>query len=583
VYDAPSQEHKGSNPMTNGWSELTPTVSIEAEFWEIANDFGDPLELLREAISNSVDAGASWIRINFFVEEIEGAKSLVIEIEDDGCGMTYDVLSQDFWGLGFSQSRLDKGKIGEKGHGTKIYLRSDRVSVRTQSAGDANESVCENPMKALATRQCHHPRIRPIAKYQDHTGTFIRIEGYNKSERARFKQDAVRDYLLWFTKIGSVEKVFGIDRLANLKVFLRCLDVEEFEEVPFGHRFATEASNIHKLFDVFGLDAAEWFAKPFVWKERLEQLPEITYEAVIYVEGDRAKRSYNPMIRERIHGKSGKYRVSDRYGLWLCKDYIPIQRVNEWISGFGTGSNSFVLLHGFINCQTLKLTANRGSIANTDPKVVSELEKTIQRLVGEIDKDLNKNGLYTLLQWQTESRTLEQEKAEFDRRTKTVEQRKLVRVDGRVLLEPQNESELFGLLIAIYSMHPEIFDFEPLDYNTTRGIDIIARNKKLGRVADSKFWYVELKYLLKDNFNHAFKNLRWIVCWDFDKTVGEDTEFKSIEETDIRQLKKHKDAGHTSYFLDNPSKANKIQVLRLNQFLKEKLSLEFQTEAVSHD
>jgi hypothetical protein len=170
---------------------------------------------------------------------------------------------------------------------------------------------------------------------------------------------------------------------------------------------------------------------------------------------------------------------------------------------------------------------------NTDPKIMMELQKTVQHLVAEIDTDLNKNGLFTLLQWQSESRTLDQEKAEFDRRTKAVEKRKCARFDGHLFLEPQNESELFGLFVAIYSVKPDIFEFEPLDYNTTRGIDIIARNKTSDKVADSKFWYVELKYYLKGSFNHAFKNLRWIVCWDFEKNIRADSEFKSIEETDV--------------------------------------------------
>jgi hypothetical protein len=561
------------------WADVTPKVNLEAEFWETANDFGDPLELLREAISNSVDAGASWIRIGFFVEEIDGANSLVIELEDDGHGMTREVLAQDFWGLGFSPSRQDRDKIGEKGHGTKIYLRSERVIVRTQTGTDATESICDRPMRALATRKSHTPRIRSIEKYQDHSGTFIRIEDYNKSERSTFVQDRVKDYLIWFTKVGSVERMFGVEKLAQFKVFLKCLDVDDFVEIPFGHYFPEQNHDIQKLFDALNTEAGDWFCKQYRWEKRLEQLPDVTYEAVISVEGDRVKRAYNPMIRERARSDSGKYKVADRYGIWLCKDFIPIQQVNEWISGFGTGSNSFVLLHGFINCQTLKLTANRGSIANTDPKIMMELQKTVSNLVAEIDIDLNKNGLYTLLQWQSESRTLDQEKAEFDRRTKAVEKRKCGRFDGRLFLEPQNESELFGLFVAIYAIRPDIFEFEPLDYNTTRGIDVIARNKTNDSVADSTFWYVELKYYLKGSFNHAFKNLRWIVCWDFEKNIRADSEFKSIEETDVRRLQIHRDSnGKTSYFLENPGRANRIQVIRLAQFLKENLGMEFRDE-----
>jgi hypothetical protein len=562
------------------WEQLTPKVNQEAEFWEIANDFGDPLEILREAISNAIDAKASWVRIHFFVEEIEGARTLVIEIEDDGAGMIRDVLAQDFWGLGFSKSRDDKEKIGEKGHGTKIYLRSERIIVKTQTDTEANESICERPMRDLATRQAHKPRIRAIDKFQEHSGTFIRIEDYNKSERSTFVQDKVKDYLLWFTKMGSVERMFGVEKLADFRVYLKCLNASAFEEIPFGHPFPTPNSDIEKLFTQYQADAGDWFCKRYEWNESLQELPDVTFQAIISVEGDRLKRSYNPMIRERVRGDSDKYKVADRYGIWLCKDFIPIQQVNEWISGFGTGSNSFVLLHGFVNCQTLKLTANRGSIANTDPKVTTELQKAVQRLVAHVDKDLNQKGLYTLIQWQNESRTLEQEKSEFDRRTKTIERRRTASLDDRLFLEPQNESELFGLLIAIYYLRPNIFEFEPLDYNTTRGIDIIARNKTSSRVADSKFWYVELKYQLKDTFNHAFKNLRWIVCWNFDKGVGENSEFRAIEENDVRRLRSHKDSeGKTSYFLDNPGAAIKIQVIQFEEFLKEKLGMEFRAES----
>lgn len=566
--------------MSNEWIEIKPQVNEHAEFFEIANDFGDPLEILREAIANSIDAGATWVRIAFTVEEIEGAATLVLQIDDNGSGMSFEILSNDFWGLGFSRAREDKDKIGEKGHGTKIYLRSERVVVRTQAVDEAAESLCDRPMRSLTKRECHSPRIRKIDKYQDTTGTSIRIEGYNQNERSQFVQDVVKDYLLWFTKVGSIESVFGIDRFSGFKVYLKCLDVDDFEEISFGHVFPPENSNIERLFDAHGPDAAALFVKTHKWEGRLERLPEVTFEAVVCVEGDQAKRTYNPMIRERIRGGTGRYRVADRYGIWLCKDFIPIQRVNEWITGFGTGSNSFVLLHGFVNCQTLKLTANRGSIANTDTKVVDELRRTTQQLLERVDKDLHRNGLFTLLDWQKETRTLSQEKAEFDQRTKSVTQKAVARLDGHVLLEPQNESELFGVFVAVHALHPEIFEFEALDYNTTRGIDIIARNKTQDRVSECRFWYVELKYLLREKFDgHAFRNIRWIVCWDFHKSANTDSEFRSIEETDVRRLKVSRDIpGHTTYFLDSGTAATKIQVIKLKEFLKESLGLEFAPE-----
>jgi Histidine kinase-, DNA gyrase B-, and HSP90-like ATPase len=565
--------------IQNVWIDIEPQVNSEAEFLEIASDFGNPLEIVREGISNSIDAGATSIRILFDVQEVDGASTLIIELEDNGAGMCHTTLSKNFWGLGFSKSREDKSKIGEKGHGTKIYLRSEGVYVRSQTQEGACESICERPMRALTKRQAHTPRVRCIPKFQEHTGTFVRVTGYNQNERASFVQDVVKDYIFWFTKFGSVERVFGVEQLVNVQLSLKCLDRQEYEVLAFGHYFPPETPKIDKLFEQHGSNAADLFVRRYKLQSRLKDLPEVTFDAVVSVEGDQVKRLYNPLIRDRRRRDSGKYKVADRYGLWLCKDYIPVQNVNDWISGFGTGSNSFTLLHGFINCQRLKLTANRGSIANTDPKVIEELKKAVQVLLDEINDDLNKDGIYTLFQWQTEERTLAQEKADFDVRTKSFATRRVAILDGRTLLEPRNESELFGLFMSVYALRPDLFEFEPLDYNTTRGIDIVARNKSSNKISESKYWYIELKYVLNETLNHGFKFLRWIVCWDFDKAVKGDSEFGAVQDNDVRRMEIAKgEHEHTVYFLNSKTSAVKIQVIRLREFLRERLALEFKEQ-----
>ena len=244
--------------------------------------------------------------------------------------------------------------------------------------------------------------------------------------------------------------------------------------------------------------------------------------------------------------------MADRYGLWLCKDYIPVQRINDWVVGFGTGSNSFTLLHGFINCQRLKLTANRGSIANTDPKVVEELKKAVQAQVDDINADLNKNwNLYPVSVANGRADTFSKKKADFDARTlKTFSRRRVANVNGQTLLEPRNEAELFGVFAKIYALHPGLFEFELLDYATNRGIDIVARNKSENKISESQFWYVELKFLLQETLNHGFKYLRWIVCWDFDKNINKETEFaavQEVEEVGPLNLPRY-EAGHTVLF-----------------------------------
>ncbi len=567
------------------WESICPTVNAEAEFLEIVHDFGNPLELLREAISNSIDWGSTEIKIGFNMQDVEGNPRLVITIADNGVGMTHDILANDFWGLGYSKSReikLTEGKrmIGEKSHGTKIYLRSDKVIVRTQSSTGCYLSECEKPLAALSNGKLHQPKVKAIPHFRENNGTEITIIGYNDNQLGKFTQRVVKDYLQWFTKAGSIEKMFGILEHDNFKISLKALDVDNYEEISFGHIFPDENSDIEKLFDEMkDVNAADHYVKRHIYKNlRLQNNPHVTFDAIISVEGDQAKRSYNEMIRDRSRSDSGSYKVSDRYGIWLCKDYIPITRVNHWISGFGTGSNAInILVHGFVNCQSLKLTANRSEVANTDTKILDELQATVSKLVAEIDIQLLQNGLYILRDWQREEMTLQQERADYTRRVKELKGRRTTKFEDRLLIEPKSEAELFGIFMVIYTLHPELFEFEPLDYNTNRGIDIIGRNKSSNVITEGEHSYIELKLVLdKKRFNHAYQHLRWILCWDFANDIIDTYAFLGVDDNDSRRLQMDKDDdGHNIYFLDSKRKSAKVQVIRFKEFLRDRLKIEF--------
>jgi hypothetical protein len=557
---------------------IKPKVNPEAEFFEILNDFSDPLEIIREAISNSIDWGSTYLKIQIAVELVEGERTLVIRFEDNGLGMTKDVIENDFWGLGFSKSKDDATKIGEKGHGTKIYLRSRRVHVRTQSSDGAFEALCEKPLASLSQRKMHEPQVRRIENFfKSPTGTEITIYGYNGNKSGKFIQPIVKDYILWFTKHGSVELEFNIHKFKDFKIYLQCIGSEEVEEISFGHRFPEENSNIEKLFEELGPEAADSFVKKYKWEGRLIDNPDITYQAIIYVEGDDAKQKYNPMIRRKSDKRTGAYRVADRYGIWLCKDHIPVENVNNWITGFGSGSNAFVLLHGFVNCQSLDLTANRGNISNTDPQILDELRKVVTGHIEEIDQDLKKKSLYVLRNWQQEQRTLAQEESDYDSRINLLKKKKTATIGGHTLYEPFSESEVFGIFVTLITLYPDLFEFIPVDYNTNRGIDIIAKNKGKARIREGEYGYVELKYILKKDFNHAFQFLKWIVCWDFHETVIDGVSFVGVEEDDERSLSISKDSdGHPIYFLEKPTSRIKIQIIKLKELIENKLGIKFE-------
>src|ERR1035438_8092418 len=120
---------------------FVPAVDPAAEFLEISNDFTDPKEILREAVSNAFDAHAKVLKISAWIDNSSGTEELVLQFEDDGEGIVREGL-QRFFGLGYS-NRRDKDKlgqkvsksIGEKGHGTKIFFNSRRIEVISVSKG----------------------------------------------------------------------------------------------------------------------------------------------------------------------------------------------------------------------------------------------------------------------------------------------------------------------------------------------------------------------------------------------------------------------------------------------------------------
>jgi sensor histidine kinase regulating citrate/malate metabolism len=138
---------------------LVPKVDETQEFLEIAHDFSNPLELVREAISNAFDAKAEQISISFDVVTEQGEKVLVISITDNGTGMDQAGL-QSFFDLGNSLRRGDPDTIGEKGHGTKVYFNSSSIEVITSKSGQTLEAIMLNSLAEFRDAPGHATFVR---------------------------------------------------------------------------------------------------------------------------------------------------------------------------------------------------------------------------------------------------------------------------------------------------------------------------------------------------------------------------------------------------------------------------------------
>ena len=560
--------------MSKNTYELTPSVDPTQEFIEIAYDFSNPLDLVREGISNGFDAGATKIEILFSVKVQYGEKVLITELKDNGHGMDIDGL-QSFFDLGNSIRRGDNTTIGEKGHGTKVYFNSSKIEVTTVCKGKKYVAIMDSPIRKL------HERITPNVTVtemscSEESKTSIVITGYNNNRRDKFTHDNIRDYICWFTKMGSIEKEFGHYKYKDTSLIFKGVDKTKSEAITFGHYFPDDSKSVSVLFDEYLAEAPKWFCKKIVRSGNLENLPEIHYDAIFCIEGTRVKYDYNRMIRRSGYSSPvGAYSVQERYGLWLCKDFIPVQRKNEWITQKGSEYTRF---HAFFNCQDLRLTANRGSIDNTPSDIIEDIRKAVSKIYENIIQGDDWRTLEWLEDEAVSYNTIQKEKKDFSWRVKRISTAKIADYKGIRLIEPTQENGVFSIFMQLKALDPNIFPFKIVDYDTHVGIDVIVKALDSIPIITSKLYYVEFKNYLKKEFNHSFENIYSIICWDIDTKIvknGDEVIDISQNKRTLKIIPPASEKDRTIYFLDDIRSDRKIEVFVLKRYLEETAGITF--------
>jgi Histidine kinase-, DNA gyrase B-, and HSP90-like ATPase len=556
--------------------KLTPQVDATQEFIEIANDFSNPLDIVREAISNAYDAKATKMWIAFDVIKEYGESILKITIRDNGHGMN-DIGLQAFFDLGNSLRRNDKETIGEKGHGTKVYFNSKKIEVQSKRDKKQYDAVMEDPFRKLHNREIPIVSVTRTDIDTEEPETSIHIYGYNNNRRDKFTHDILKDHIMWFTKHGAFDNIYHPDKNKDCKLFLKGLGQDNYEEISFGHYFPDEKKDIKKLFDDHITKAPDHYCKRIIREGQLKNFPEIKYHAIFSIEGKYIKYAYNPMVRRPGYSApSGGYTIQERYGLWLCKDFMPIQRKNEWITYKGSEYTKF---HAFFNCQSLKLTANRGSVENTPSEVLSDIQEEIKKIYDDVINSDDWRAIEWLEDEAIAYQTTEKEKSNFKWRIEKINRANVAEYKGTALVEPERESGVFSLFLILSNLEKDMFPFHVIDYDTHEGIDVIAKGDRATPISSAKLYYIEFKRNLTNTFNHSFENLHSVVCWDTE--IKHDDIIKDIngEERKLQIIQPADENDYTKYFLDNPRKAHKIEVFVLKYYLKEKYNIDFKPRA----
>lgn len=536
---------------------IRPRVNEAREFLEIAKDFKDPKEIIREALSNSWDAGASKVTLKLDLIQIPGtySKKIVVSITDDGEGMssikrgeanTSEI--EDFFNLG--DSNKPYGSIGTKGHGTKIYYKSSGIFVDTWKNGKHIRAESEVPpwktlMKGIV------PTYRYDEDVADGKGTRIVVDGF-EGKQSEFKFDSLEtlaQYILWYTVVGSFGQYFGSPKRMDVELKPANSPIPTPIPIPFGFKFPNEnldlsngSSNYCKIFGPKTIECGE----------TKEENP-VTVNVIGAILGEENRESI-PHTYEMM-------------GLWLCKDFIRVERNNLIMEEVFKGQYWYRNMLIFANCQQFDLTANRNNM-RTDQKEYYLAITGIKKFIEEIK---NNPDSISYFETKKEEDLLKHLQAQKDKETRKKEERKnnlekrLNDYRGRPDLnapdlvkapvkEPRSEAETSLLLQAMISCrHPGI-DFRIGEYKTSVGTDLIIECVSKG--IPSLAW-AEIVVTLENLFGwlHPPEGIHKVICWDLGK-VQEKQSFTSGEEAKLTKK------GQGRYHLDIGTDTIEVYVLR---------------------
>lgn len=528
------------------------------ELYQIITDFGEPLEIFREAFQNAVDEDASNVYCNVYEKQRMRGRELIIDIWNDGKALSKENVA-NFFGLAKS-TKVDqnniplKGKLGYKGHGSKIFFNAQKVQICSKSSDDEWCVELDDPLLQLEEKNTLEYSDFIDIKDMDiklpeewAQGFMVRIIApkHFSTLHTQFKLNHMylRDYISWYTIFGTIQTWYD-DSLKekDIKLFLSGLKVEDFKKkynnvkeidpVPIFEELDGEIYEIIKMGHLFPEErytepkmrayansvnsAKEYydFYSRRIYNDNVVCSNNTVFRLIISLEGYETKRKYDVLLSKRGKPRTEMIHTdSERYGLWVCKGGVPVEKVDDWIEG-GKGNGTYTYMQAFIDCEDFSLTANRGSIQNSDLEKIDVIKKELNRI-------LNESKVKSMMNERSEMEALEKQLQSIDtdidelktRKKAALKRRKIVLPDETVLLEPTktksgySESETMVLLINIMAHYPSLFTFKLLDYNTTKGIDFVVDVNGEAR-------YIELKGTLGKRMNHPFRCIDKFICYE---------------------------------------------------------------------
>lgn len=490
--------------------KYTPSVSDFSIFREIASNTSNPLEIIREAISNSDDANAN--KINVCIDRNVNGE-LIISIEDDGEGMDIEGIHK-FFNLGFSDKSTDK--IGEKGVGTKIFYKSEGIHLETQNKDGILYIVdMLNPWEQLQNNQVPEYLIEE-SKGNGKRGTKVIIKSYKVDNPEKFfNLESIKDYIQWFTIGGSFRNIFA--NRVNIKKQINNIDVvpqiiindrinDESEIIAGIHQFEEPNENIVMDYLNDPFCKCNDYARTFGPYNRETNINGEFVSVQIYgtVSGINAKK--------KICSLNSEQEFKSRFGLYLCRDFIPCVKMDSLLN-----TDEYYHYHIVANSQNFNLTSDRNNISNIDDVRVKWV---IDQIVGVINtqiKPIADREYFTIKKKEEEENRIKDKCDKTKKNIKKVTKSQDLGIDGLAMAKvPRNELETALLFTSILSSL-EFCDYIEeikciLSYSDKTPTDMIC----LSNEGKNTLVEVELKLSNFLKHKHPIQTVDYIICWKVD-------------------------------------------------------------------
>lgn len=493
-----------------------PLVKDISLFQEIVKNLIDPLEVTREAISNSVDAEAKNINIEIY-RDLDGV--FCIAFTDDGCGMNKNEL-ESFFNLG--DSKKDKRNIGEKGLGTKIFFKSKKIIVITQK-NNYKRLIAEmkEPWYYLSNNEIPTYTIKEEDSIVGKDGTKIIIEGYLVDNPEKYYNlESIKDYILWFTAGGSFKNIFATYPELNCyvknmqvapRIFINDCILEIREEIAGAHQFFPPQEN--PIID----ENEKIYKRSVNYCRHFGPYHRSTNINGEYVSFQMYGTVSGVNCRKAICKLRQSERLKGRFGIYLAKDFIPFNKKSSLIS-----DPNYHHFHILVNSQNFELTADRNNVSNEDDPKIKWIYSMIKQIISNDILPSTQSTYFKMRKQEEINFAIKEKNINLKKRIKEFNKLESLNLENIAIKRiPDNEAQVALLLSALLSnskfkKYINIID-SIAHYSLQSTTDLICLNNK------GEILLAEVEFLLSNLFKHEHPYMTFdcIVCWRVDLEVND--------------------------------------------------------------